>query len=71
MGTFCAGTGGLHEWVFLRQEEHREHYATGRLRKTTSVDVFYCRRCLEYHEKVVGVQDAEAGTMPAMTARGY
>jgi hypothetical protein len=68
---FCAGTGGLHEWEFLRHEERQEHYGTGRLRKVTPVDVFYCRRCLEYHEKVAGVQDASVGTMSTTTQRGY
>ena len=37
-----------HRWEFLRSEEDRHYYGTGRVREIVFHDVFFCRSCLFY-----------------------
>lgn len=45
-----------HRYVFLRSEDERLYYGTGRTREVKHWDVFFCESCLKYERVQSGAE---------------
>lgn len=50
-----------HDWAFLRQSSYLSLVTEGRIQtyETVVADVFFCKKCFEYHERRLTKEECE------------